>query len=95
MRKPIFLEAIYFKKPVVVNAYSVYTKDIKPKGFSVIEIDGYVTEAAVEKTKKVLQDKEFCKQMVDHNYDLGEKYFSYRVLHNGLRNYLQEQNWLK
>ena len=48
-----FLEAIYFRKPIVVNAYSIYTKDIKPKGFSVIEIDGFVTSQAV-KLKKAL-----------------------------------------
>ena len=33
----------YFRKPVVVNTYSIYTKDIKPKGFDVIELEGYVT----------------------------------------------------
>ncbi len=80
-----FLEAIYFKKPVVVNAYSIYTKDIKPKGFSVIEIDGYVTQAAVEKTKVVLDNQQFRQQMVELNYELGLEYFSYRVLHRGLR----------
>jgi glycosyltransferase involved in cell wall biosynthesis len=90
-----FLEAIYFKKPVVVNAYSIYTKDIKPKGFSVIEIDGYVTEAAVEKTKVVLDDKEFCQQMVEHNYALGLEHFSYGVLHRGLRALLVQRGWVK
>ena len=60
-----FLEAVYFKKPVVVNAYSIYTKDIKPKGFSVIEIDGYVTQDAVEKTSLVLDNQKFCQQMVE------------------------------
>jgi len=80
-----FLEAIYFKKPVVVNAYSIYTKDIKPKGFSVIEIDGYVTQAAVEKTKVVLDNQQFRQQMVELNYELGLEYFSYGVLHRGLR----------
>lgn len=89
-----FLEAVYFKKPVVVNAYSIYTKDIKPKGFSVIEIDGYVTEAAVEKTKVVMDNNEFRRQMVEHNYELGLKYFSYRVLHRGLRALLIQQGWL-
>ena len=34
-----FLEAIYFRKPVVVNLYSIYRVDIKPKGFSAIELD--------------------------------------------------------
>ena len=28
-----FLEAVYFRKPIVVNNYSIYHKDIKPKGF--------------------------------------------------------------
>jgi len=80
-----FLEAVYFKKPVVVNAYSIYTKDIKPKGFSVIEIDGYVTQAAVEQTKAVIDDDGLCQKMVEHNYELGLNYFSYGVLHRGLR----------
>ena len=75
-----FLEAIYFKKPVVVNTYSIYTKDIKPKGFSVIELDGYVTEAALLKTKQVLSDQKFCQEMVEHNYELGKRFYSYDVL---------------
>ena len=89
-----FLEAVYFKKPVVVNAYSIYTKDIKPKGFSVIEIDGYVTQAAVEKTNLVLDNQKFCQQMVEHNYELGLKYFSYKVLHRGLRSLLIQRGWI-
>ena len=79
-----FLEAIYFKKPVVVNTYSIYTKDIKPKGFSVIELDGYVTEAALLKTKQVLSDRKFCQEMVDHNHELGKRFYSYDVLRQRL-----------
>ena len=30
-----FLETIYFKKPILVNNYSIYSTDIKPKGFVV------------------------------------------------------------
>ena len=41
-----FLEALYFRKPIMVNTYSIYTKDIKPKGFLAIEMDGYVTRSA-------------------------------------------------
>ena len=89
-----FLEAIYFRKPIVVNAYSIYTKDIKPKGFSVIEIDGYVTSQAVEKTKQILDNPDLCQAMVDHNYELGKKFFSYGVLHQGLRNFMRECGWL-
>ncbi|MBW2640301.1 MAG: glycosyltransferase family 4 protein [Deltaproteobacteria bacterium] len=30
-----FLEAIYFKKPILVNRYAIFVRDIEPKGFSV------------------------------------------------------------
>lgn len=83
-----FLEAIYFRKPVVVNNYSIYHKDIKPKGFQVIEIDGYVTEEAVQKTSWVLNDQRMRKRMVDHNYVLGQRYFSYEVLDTQLKAFM-------
>ncbi|MBW1982188.1 MAG: glycosyltransferase family 4 protein [Deltaproteobacteria bacterium] len=63
-----FLEAVYFRKPIVVNTYSIYTKDIKPKGFSVVEIDGFVTDETVRQTKKVLENAELRQNMVDLNY---------------------------
>jgi glycosyltransferase involved in cell wall biosynthesis len=89
-----FLETIYFKKPIVVNTYSIYIKDIKPKGFSVVEIDGFVTEKAVEQTKQILDNPVLCQEMVDHNYELGKQYFSYTVLERILRHYMIEHNWL-
>ena len=85
-----FLEAVYFRKPIVVNKYSIYTKDIKPKGFSVIELNGYVTEDAVHQTRRVLEDKALQKQMVDHNYEVAGNYFSYDVLQRRLTAYLSE-----
>jgi glycosyltransferase involved in cell wall biosynthesis len=89
-----FLETLYFKKPIVVNTYSIYLKDIKPKGFKVIEIDGYVTDKAVEQTKQVLDNPGLRQEMVDHDYALAKKYFSYTVLHQSLRNYMIEHSWL-
>jgi glycosyltransferase involved in cell wall biosynthesis len=85
-----FLEAIYYCKPIVVNTYSSYELDIKPKGFSVIEIDGYVTDEAVRKTRKVLTDPEFRTQMVQHNYETARKYFSYSVLEKKLSNLISD-----
>lgn len=89
-----FLEAVYFRKPIVVNTYSIYTKDIKPKGFSVIEIDGFVTGATVEKTKQVLTDPELSKKMVDLNYELGKEYFSYKKLRRGLKRFIEDHQLL-
>ncbi len=84
-----FLEAVYFKRPIVVNAYAIYLKDIKPKGFDVIELNGYVTPAAVEETRRVLSDPERCRQMVDHNYELGRRYFSYSFLKRRIQHVVQ------
>ncbi len=85
-----FLEAIYFCRPIVVNTYSIYTMDIKPKGFSVIEIDGYVSDEAVRKTRKVLTDSEFRRNMVKHNYETAKHYYSYSVLHNKLKSLISD-----
>jgi glycosyltransferase involved in cell wall biosynthesis len=81
-----FLEAIYFKKPIVVNNYSIYASDIKPKGFSVIEFDEYISEPVVNLTNKVLNDPRFCENMVEHNYETAKLYFSFAVLEQKLTN---------
>jgi len=85
-----FLEAIYFCRPIVVNTYSIYTMDIKPKGFSVIEIDGYVSDEAIRKTRKVLTDSKLRREMVKHNYETAKHYFSYSVLYNKLKNLIKD-----
>jgi len=81
-----FLEAIYFRKPIVVNTYAIYTMDIKPKGFSVIELNGYVTKKAVHQARKVLTDPEYYNKMVTCNYEIARRYYSYSVLHQKLKN---------
>jgi glycosyltransferase involved in cell wall biosynthesis len=85
-----FLEAIYFCRPIVVNTYSIYTMDIKPKGFSVIEIDGYVSDAAVRQARKVLADSEYRNNMVKHNYETAKKFFSYSILRKKLKNLISD-----
>jgi hypothetical protein len=78
----------------VVNTYSIYAKDIKPKGFAVVELDGYVTEDAVTKTKQVLADSKLRQEMVEQSYELGRKYFSYEVLRRRLKAAMIEQPWM-
>jgi glycosyltransferase involved in cell wall biosynthesis len=85
-----FLEAIYFRKPIMVNAYSIYSMDIRPKGFSVIEINGYITDESTKHVKKVLEDEKLRKKMVDHNYEIAKTCYSYSVLHKKLKNLLTE-----
>ena len=75
-----FLETIYYRKPIIVNRYSIYIVDIEPKGFDVITIEGFVTSDTIERVFEVLQNEERREGMIERNYELGRKYFSYEVL---------------
>jgi glycosyltransferase involved in cell wall biosynthesis len=74
-----FLEAIYFGKPVVVNTYAVYARDIDPLGFKIIAMSQLVTRDVVEQTRAVLQDAALRADWAVANYKLALKYFSYAV----------------
>ncbi|HKZ70012.1 MAG TPA: glycosyltransferase family 4 protein [Anaerolineales bacterium] len=80
-----FLEAVYFRKPIAVNNYSIFDVDIKPKGFRVIEFDGYITETTLRQTRQVLADSELARQMAEENYRLAKRYYSYAVLKRRLQ----------
>ena len=85
-----FLEAIYYRKPIAVNNYSIYTTDIKPKGFKVIEIKGFVTQKTVDQARRVLDDADFRENMANHNYEIALRYYSYSVLHQKLKTLIMD-----
>ncbi len=85
-----FLEAIYFSRPLVVNSYSIFNTDIKPKGFQVIEFDGFVSQRTVDATCELLQDKKRVSDMAAFNYSLAKRYYSYAVLQRRLETLLAE-----
>ena len=74
-----FLEAVYFGKPVVVNTYAVYARDIDPLGFKTIEMSMIVTNEVVEKTREIIHDSSLRDEWAAINFDLGVKFFSYSV----------------
>ena len=79
------LEAFYFRKPVLVNRYSIYVADIEPRGAKVISMNGYITRDTVDQVKKIIDDENYRQEMVDHNYEIGRAFFSYGVLRRKLR----------
>lgn len=85
-----FLEAIYYRRPIVVNNYSIFAIDIKPKGFQVIEFDGFITQATVEHTRRVLEQPELAAEMAEHNYKLAQRYYSYAILERQLKGLISE-----
>lgn len=79
------LEAFYFRRPVLVNRYSIYVADIEPKGAKVITMDGYITRDVVAKVEQCIADPAYYQAMVDYNYEIGKAFFSYSVLRRKLR----------
>jgi transcriptional regulator of NAD metabolism len=73
-----------------VNNYSIYSFDIQPKGFDVIEIDGYVSEEAVRQTREVLENPQRRQAMVEKNYEIAKRFFSYRVLQQKLKHLVSD-----
>ncbi len=80
-----FLEAVYFKIPVVLNRYSIYTRDIEPKGFLAPVMEGFVTNRIVDAVRRLLDDDDYRQSVVDHNYRIATRFYSYSVLRRGLR----------
>lgn len=80
-----FLEAIYYYRPIMLNNYSIYEADIKPKGFQVIEFDGFISEQTVEQARYVLTHPEVVRQQCEHNYELARRYYSFAVLESRLK----------
>lgn len=85
-----FLEAIYFRRPILVNNYSIFNVDVKPKGFRVIEFDGLITDQVVARTLQVLEDATLASEMEETNYKLATRYYSYTMLQRRLQTLLAE-----
>ncbi len=79
------IEAVYFRLPVLVNRYPVYDADIRPLGFRFVEINGAVTDRAVEAVRDLLSQEQRRQQAVDHNYQLAARHFSYHTVEERLR----------
>jgi glycosyltransferase involved in cell wall biosynthesis len=79
------LEAFYYRKPVLVNRYSIFIADIEPKGFQVIAMNGYLTKDLLGRVQRVIHDEDYRAEMVRRNYELGARFYSNSILRRGLR----------
>ena len=83
-----FLEAVYHRKPIFVNNYSIYASDIRPKGFRTILMDEFISDRVLAEAKRFLGDADYRQWAVDYNYTVARKHFSYRVLESSLSHIL-------
>ena len=82
------LEAIYFRKPVLINRYSIFVRDIEPKGFRLLTMDGFVTPGMAERVRQILHDEELREEIVSHNYEVARQFYSYSVVRSTLRAFI-------
>jgi glycosyltransferase involved in cell wall biosynthesis len=74
------LEAFYYRRPVFVNRYSVYVRDIAPLGVKCAEADGEVTDTVVTDALHILSDLVASAAMTDWNFEVGRRHLSYDVI---------------
>ena len=81
-----FIESVIAKKPIFVNNYKpVFWPDIGSKGFKLVMLENNVlTDEAVEEIREILYNEKLGREIVEHNYELGKKHFSYDVLREKL-----------
>jgi glycosyltransferase involved in cell wall biosynthesis len=84
-----FLEAVYHRRPILVNNYSIFAIDIKPKGFRVVEFDGHITEDTVAQVRRLLADPDLVAEIAEHNYRLGSRHYSYGMLRRRIETLLE------
>ena len=85
-----FLEAIYYRRPIVVNRYSIYEVDIRPHGFRVVEFENFISRATIEETCRLLEQPSLRAEWAEVNYALARRHFSFGVLERRLAAVLAE-----
>ncbi|WKK65698.1 glycosyltransferase family 4 protein [Lutimonas zeaxanthinifaciens] len=81
-----FVESVLAKKPIFVNNYKpVYMQDIGNKGFDTVMIeDSILSDEKVRQMAEIIYDPVRCREIGEHNFKVGKKYFSYEVLEQKL-----------
>jgi glycosyltransferase involved in cell wall biosynthesis len=85
-----FLEAVYYRRLILVNNYSIYEVDIKPKGFHTVWFDGFISDGTIEMVSQILKNSTRVREWAEENYQLARRYFSYTVLERRLESILAD-----
>ena len=71
------VEAVYHRRPVLVNRYSVYVRDIAPLGFDFVEIDDEINGEAVMRANRIIAGETNSDEATERNFAIGEAALSY------------------
>jgi glycosyltransferase involved in cell wall biosynthesis len=84
-----FLEAVYLKKPILVNRYSTFVKDIEPLGFKLPVMDGFLSKKTVQEVKSIMESPQARDEMVEHNFKIARRHYSFSILRNELESLMR------
>jgi len=79
-----FLEAVYFKKPILINRYATFVRDIEPQAFDLVVMDGFLNKKTIAKMRQILESVTHCGKRVNANYEIAMRHYSYAVLQKQL-----------
>jgi glycosyltransferase involved in cell wall biosynthesis len=85
-----FLEAVYYRRLILVNNYSIYEVDIKPKGFHTVWLDGFISTSTITAVRHALKNPGLMQEWTEMNYQLARRYFSFAVLEQRLESVLAD-----
>ena len=69
---------------MLINRYAIFVRDIEPKGFDLIVMDGFLTQKTIKQVQDILASPEMKNHMVNHNYQVAARYYSFSVLRRWL-----------
>ncbi len=85
-----FIEAVYFKKPLLVNRYETFVRDIEPLGFDVVTMDGILDDHQIGEVNHLLACPERQAEMTRRNFEIARRHFSYRQVDYPLKAILEK-----
>ncbi|MDK2980891.1 MAG: mannosylglucosylglycerate synthase [Chloroflexota bacterium] len=84
-----FLEAVYYRLPLLIRRYPVFVRDIEPLGFDLICFDEDITPAVLGQVLEVMVDPIRRRRMTEWNFELGKQHFSYRAVSGKFRKLIE------
>ena len=66
------------------TAVAAYVQDIEPKGFQLVEMDGFVSRDTALAVRRLLENEHLREDMVQTNYKLARQYYGFEALQNAL-----------
>jgi hypothetical protein len=84
------IDAIYHRKPVLTSRHNPLAREFNNRDIKLLRLEAFPSRSSVHDLQMKLEDPEFVAAMTDHNFMLGEQYYSLQALAHRLEHILHE-----